>query len=442
MDDLESLFAGADIGIGVIEMIRDAEGKPLDYRLVRINEAFSRIMGYERSAEGRTALEVTPDLNPKWIAAFDAVAREGNSMHIENHAPFGRWFDIRAFRIGSEGSKRVGIMFSDITSRKDAEDALIESERRLNMAIDAGRLAVWEVNLAQGTVMPSPALNHLYGFPSDAAPSLEEYQSRYAPGEQERLEVLGADLLAGRIPALETEVRHIVPGQGERWLLLRAHLDGGTPPTRIIGVAVDVTATKQAELQNTLLRRELEHRIKNILTMVSAIALQTFRGSSEKERVDAFNARLRALADAQSLAMGDSWRSTDIEATMRAALMPYVQHRIDLSGDHVPITPKLALTLALATNELATNALKYGAMSVAEGKVLVRWELQNRTLKWTWQEIGGPPVSSPPSRKGFGSVLIEQVLANDFGGQVHVNYNGGLVCELIAPAPSLDAASA
>lgn len=171
MDDFENLFAGTEICIGVIEMIRDESGTALDYRLVRIN------------AKGRTVLEVTPDLNPKWIAAFDAVARERTAIHIESHAPFGRWFDIRAFRIGGESSKRVGIIFSDITARKDAEEALVESERRLTMAIDAGRLAVWEVDVATAQVRPSPALNYLYGFPEDAVPTLAEYQSRYAPGE-------------------------------------------------------------------------------------------------------------------------------------------------------------------------------------------------------------------------------------------------------------------
>jgi len=433
LDDLESLFRASEVGIGVIEMIRDASGKAVDYRFVRINDAVSRLMGYQ-NAEGRTVLEVSPDLDPKWIQAFDRVARDGAPMHVENHAPFGPWFDVRAFRIGEKDSNRLGLIFADITARKETEAALTESERRLSMAMDAGRLAVWEVDLASATVTPSAALNQLYGFELDAVPSLADYQSRYAPGENERLQLLGADLMAGHIPHLETEVRHVIPVLGERWLLLRAHLEG-TPARRIIGVAVDVTASKQAALQNALLRRELEHRIKNILSMVTAIAAQTFRGSSEQGRVQDFNGRIRALANAQSLATGDGWQETDMETTMRAALLPFEKTRITLIGSRVPITPKMALSLALATNELATNSVKYGSLGVPGGHVNVSWKVVGGALTWVWQEVGGPQVLAPPKRKGFGSVLIERVLAEDFAGQVDVRYDGGLLCKLTAPEP-------
>ena len=98
------------------------------------------------------------------------------------------------------------------------------------------------------------------------------------------------------------------------------------------------------------------------------------------------------------------------------------------------ITPRMALSLALAANELGTNALKYGALSVPNGRVQVSWSVADGSLIWAWEELDGPTVQ-PPSKKGFGSVLIEQVFSNDFAGQVTLVYSGGFACRLVAPVP-------
>ena len=139
-------------------------------------------------------------------------------------------------------TRYVGTL-QDITEQKLAEDALVESEARLRLAVEAGEMAVWEVDLASGRVTHSPELNRLCSFPPDAQPTLEEFRSRYAPGERERIQRDAAAVIERGERMLQTELRHIWPDGTEKWLLMRAQFAPGEtgPGTRVIGVLIDVT---------------------------------------------------------------------------------------------------------------------------------------------------------------------------------------------------------
>lgn len=137
----------------------------------------------------------------------------------------------------------------DITQQRNAEQALIESEARLRYAIEAGKMAVWEIDLDRNTITPSPKLNQLCGFPADASPSLEELRSRYAPGEAERIDKESAELVARGETQIQTTIKQIWPDGTQKWLELRATT---APPNdlianRVIGVLIDITAQKVAE---------------------------------------------------------------------------------------------------------------------------------------------------------------------------------------------------
>lgn len=212
---------------------------------------------------------------------------------------------------------------------------------------------------------------------------------------------------------------------------------------RIIGaskVARDISDQKRAEETRRLLIDELNHRIKNTLATVQAIATQTLRrAETPSDFVTGFNGRITALARAHALLTGSSFQGAEITALVREQLLfgSEEDQRISWSGPTLTLEAQPALHMALILHELGTNARKHGALSQPEGRVDVSWALTNdrRSVQLHWREAGGPPVT-PPTKQGFGSVLIESSLhAHD--GEVTLTYaEGGLLCDISLPLPT------
>lgn len=184
-----------------------------------------------------------------------------------------------------------------------------------------------------------------------------------------------------------------------------------------------------------LVVRELNHRLKNTLTLVQAIARQSFRGAAIPEEAwAAFEGRLAALAVAHDAVSGDSPNTipiSEIVAKATGALDPG-SGRLTAHGPTALISPRAAVALSLALHELATNAVKYGALGGQSGRVAIRWDVVGERLRLRWLETDGPRVI-PPVRRGFGSRLLEQGLAGDLGGYARLDFQpGGLVCEIEA----------
>lgn len=184
-------------------------------------------------------------------------------------------------------------------------------------------------------------------------------------------------------------------------------------------------ALLRIEQQQQVLLRELNHRVKNIVTITQAIALQTLRGSADLEQFErVFVGRLGALARTSTLLGVDAWHATELRPIIEAALEPHrTGDNVRLSGPEVTLPSETALMLSLALHELATNAAKYGALSMPQGRVEVVWTSEEpagpgeRHLVLTWQEHGGPKVH-PPDRQGFGGRLIERGIGDQLGGTV------------------------
>jgi two-component system CheB/CheR fusion protein len=184
---------------------------------------------------------------------------------------------------------------------------------------------------------------------------------------------------------------------------------------------------------------ELMHRTNNLLAVVQAIARETGRKSPDPmEFLPAFSARLEGLGVSSSLLAREDWRGALLEDLLRAQVAPLAAaDRFDVDGPAVLLSPRAVQNLGLAFHELATNALKYGALSVAAGKVSVSWEVREigraRELHLVWREHGGPPVS-PPTRMGFGRVVSEKLLASALQARVEIDYPAaGLEWSLVLP---------
>jgi PAS domain S-box-containing protein len=205
---------------------------------------------------------------------------------------------------------------------------------------------------------------------------------------------------------------------------------------RIVGaskIARDITERKRAQQQQNLLVKEMKHRIKNSLATVQAIATQTLNQHAEER--DAFIARLHALGNAHDLLTSETWQTASLQAIVTQALKPFQeQHdeRIAVEGPaDVWLDSTKSVMVAMAIHELATNALKYGALSNGSGHVSVTWErhFQPNLVKLVWRESGGPEIS-PPQRKGFGSHLIERAFGGQLGTAELVFSPQGVCCTL------------
>lgn|GEM_PF-803428 len=216
----------------------------------------------------------------------------------------------------------------------------------------------------------------------------------------------------------------------------------------IIGSAVDafmdeLALRREQQLQDDRMRqmliRELDHRIKNILSMVQAVARQTFRSSDSVTDIsEAFFRRLKAMAGAHQL-LTKNWQSASLKATVETAIAPFEDprlNRFNVEGDDFEAPSSIALSLSMALHELCTNAAKYGALSNEAGRVDIRWTCSDAPegdFVFTWTESGGPLVD-PPKREGFGTLMIERVLSQQLQAKVTVDYKAtGLNCRIDAP---------
>jgi PAS domain S-box-containing protein len=213
-------------------------------------------------------------------------------------------------------------------------------------------------------------------------------------------------------------------------------------------IARDLTERKLAQETQTLLLKELNHRSKNLLAVADAIVRQTAKSTSPTELVERVSRRLHALSINQDLMIERDWRGADIAQIIQSQLafiLDEPARRVQLDGQPCIVAPRVAQALGLAIYELASNAVKYGALSVPAGRVQVKWDIQGadgqREFKLTWQELGGPPTISP-RRKGFGSTIIENMIARSVLGAATLTYAPtGLIWELTAPESGLTGAA-
>lgn len=210
----------------------------------------------------------------------------------------------------------------------------------------------------------------------------------------------------------------------------------------LIKVMRDETRNRLAEEQRVLLLNELNHRINNTLATVQSLVEQTLRATDTDRSVrENLTARLLALADAHKLLVEQNWAGADLRTIVEKAVSPYEtddRRRLRADGPGVRLSPQQAVPMTLVLHELTTNAVKYGALSTAEGHIQTAWNLHYdergaRHLTFLWEEHDGPPVS-PPERSGFGTRLIARSLGDDAGGQTKVDYApGGVRCSINLP---------
>lgn len=208
---------------------------------------------------------------------------------------------------------------------------------------------------------------------------------------------------------------------------------------------VDTTRYKSAQRHGEMLIDELNHRVKNTLATVQSIVTQALRNSTDPQVIrESIETRIAALSRSHDLLGREKWDGVALRDLIHEALAPFrgaegMAERFAIEGENIRLAPKAALALGIAFNELATNAVKYGALSNESGTISISWKIEQKPdqkrLCLHWREKDGPPVT-PPTRKGFGSRVIEQGLAHELDGKVSLEYSpGGIVCTIDVPSP-------
>jgi two-component sensor histidine kinase/PAS domain-containing protein len=357
------------------------------------------------------------------------------------------------------------VTLADVTARHAAIEALQASEDRSRLAFEIASACAWEYDPASGVSTWDAAARRLLNLP-DVLPFEAAIAHFVHPDDVEQAKASVASALdpagEGRY-ALQHRAAPAVTTSGERWLqsLGQAYFDGvgaARRAVRMVCVTTDVTERRLAEERRTRLVAELNHRVKNTLAVVQALAEQTRRatdkrpaGSPERRHFHAdFQSRLLALARAHDLLTRENWEGATLQDVISAATQPFIggvqqpgiepsgSERIEWAGPVVQVAPEASVALSIGIFELATNAVKHGALSAPGGQVTVTWAVSGdrNSVALQWEERGGPDVSGPPPLHlhGFGLRLLERGLARQVGGNIRLDFApAGLCCHMILP---------
>jgi len=434
--DLQNLMAATDFGT----LFLDAS-----LRIKRFTDRVTDLFSITPADEGRPITDFAHQLEyADMIKDARAVLADLAPIRREVRSSADRWFDVRMrpYRTVDDKIDGVVITFVDISDRRQIEEALRASERHLlheKQLIDLSRAPIFVWELDGSIVQWNRGCEEFYGI------------KRAEAIGQQTLRLLGTTVPGSSFEQVKAMLRERGNWSGElvqrskdgRELTVDSRLDLFTVEGhRLVFESVrDITERKQWEQQQKLLLRELNHRVKNTLAVVQAIAHQTLRSAkSNKDFVQSFEGRVAALGSAQDLLVRSDWKGADLASMAQEQLTPHISDdpsRASIEGPPVLLPPSLASPFAFVIYELATNAAKYGAWSAPTGRVSLKWSLvpgnQSPSLKFVWQESGGPRVK-PPTGKGFGSVLVEQGIPQ---AQVKREFRpAGVICTIEVPLQS------
>ena len=420
-----------------------------DGRWLRVNRALCRILGYPvDELLTKSFGDVThPDDLAADLAKFELM-REGkiDSYEVEKRdlrkdgAIIWCRKTVGCIRKGDGSIDYFVSVIEDISARKQAEKQLRESEERFRSSLLLSPLPISLFDDREQILAISQSWLEQSGYLREELPRLEDWTSRaYGERSGEVLEQMRQIIVISTEPearSAELKIR-TKDGRERLWSFVSSPLATQFYGRRLFAcIAQDVTDQKAHEEQVHLLMSEINHRAKNMLSLVQAIARQTAARDPE-DFIERFTERIQALAANQDLLVRNEWQGVDVEELVRAQLAHFadlVGSRITVHGPKLRLNAAAAQAIGLALHELATNAGKYGALSVDVGCVDVSWRFDDGIFATNWIERNGPPVS-PPKRQGFGTTVVESMVKQTVGGDVQLDYApSGLVWRLTCPA--------
>ncbi len=403
------------------------------------------------STIGRCHYDVFPRLPERWKDAHRrgllGQSVSGEWETFDDHTGASTVFSWQVQPWRTEGDETAGIIIivEDLTARATAERELRMSEQRLSFALSAGQLAIWDWGLASSDIVWNDEHYRILGYqPRSIQPSYDAWARRVVKddlGEVE-LRLQKAAATGGNYTA-----QYRVYGADDRIRWVEAFgqvmLTGDTASARMYGILRDITDQKMAEAQTRLLLQEINHRAKNLLAVVQSIAELTAEETEPQSFAAVFKSRLASLSACHDLLVRSGWRGVDLETLIRSEVAHLEggaqERRMEISGSTLQLNALAAQTIGMAVHELATNAVKFGALSYSAGRISVQWQVDTETERFRleWKETGGPPVVAP-DRQGFGTSVMKDNVIHALDADVSLLFPAsGLIYNISAPLASV-----
>ena len=392
---------------------------------------YDYVRGYNCGAVDYVSVPVVPEILRAKVKIFVELFRKTKQLE----------------RLNSELENRVS---QRTTELEESSSRLVESEKRLKLASRAAGFGSYEYDVKQDRMHWSSQLKPFADAGVPAPESLESFLRVVHADDRPGVRVSMLAMPENAEKRRDIEFRTVLSDGKERWILDRGQVlhdglskdgDGG----RVLGTMLDITERKNAEAHQGLLLAELDHRVKNILANVMAIAsLSSKHAISVGSFVSALQGRIQAMSTAHDLLRRSNWKGADFQGLARESLKPFQSREgnIRVVGSDARLNPKAAQSLALVLHELATNAVKHGALSHASGSVTISCErIPNGwpgKLRFTWRERGGPGVVAKPVNEGFGLTAL-RAAAYEAAAHADISFEPeGLVYTLEGPLTALE----
>lgn len=442
--ELDLVYATAPVGLCVL----DASG-----RFRRINERLAEINGLPAHLHiGRHFAEVVPGVAPAFAKLHAQVLATGEpvlgiELDGETLARPGvrrSWVEsLYPLRDATGTVVGVNVVVEEVTERLASERRVRAAEERLRLALEAAETGIWEADPDQGEIVWSPIDFALFGLdPSRSPPDFATFLATVVhPADRERVRDVFVRCIAEGSLDLDYRIlrRRSDGAVATHWIAARGRLlvePNGR--RRMLGVNQDITERRVVTERLELLNRELDHRIRNVLTVIGA-AIRLAPRDDPARMVEVLEGRIAALGRALTTVTEGKSEGLRLRALIEAEMAAFLdleareleagdremgnraqpdRQRVRLAGPDLLLAPDAVQALSMSLHELATNATKHGALSVAPGRVSIAWRIGvGSQLHFEWVERGGPNVQAPPSRRGFGSRVIEASIGGQLGGR-------------------------